>query len=180
MKIIEGKFAGTQIQYKEQKGTRISSEKVRKAVFDVLKNITNLSGLKAVDLFCGTGMYGLEALSRGAVSVYFVDDNKKVIEQLKKNIIKIFDDFEDYCEVLSIGFEKFVKSSGERFDLVFAAPPYYNFDFNKFNEIYKILEKDGIFVLEYSSRMDIGDFLNLRKISDKTYGDAKVTIFQRT
>ena len=45
---------------------------------------------------------------------------------------------------------------------------------------YKILEKDGIFVLEYSSRTDVGDFLNLRKISDKTYGDAKVTIFQRT
>jgi len=185
MKIIEGKLAGQIINYQEKKGTRVTSERVRKAVFDVLKGIigspsaplgTKLSGLKVCDLFCGSGLYGIEALSRGAENCVFVDSSKGVVKELKKNIEILNIKY----SILNIGFEKFLQNCDEKFDLVFADPPYYEFDLEKFNEIYKILEKEGVFVLECSKRIETPDFLNLEKISEKQYGDTKIAIFRNS
>ena len=92
MKIIEGQFAGTIINYKEQKGTRVTSEKVRKAVFDVLKGLVDFEGLNVADVFCGSGMYGLEAISRGASEAVFVDNSREVTRKLKGNLEEITSD----------------------------------------------------------------------------------------
>jgi len=72
MKVTEGKLKGLVVRYREQKGTRVTSDKVRKAVFDVLKNVVDIEGKSIVDLFCGSGMFGIEAMSRGAEKVVFV------------------------------------------------------------------------------------------------------------
>lgn len=187
MKIVEGCLAGRQIQYKEQKGTRVTTDNVRKAVFDVLKNLIYIERAKVADLFCGSGMYGMEALSRGAGSVWFVDDNKKIVEQLKKNIkdIKIL----RYCdiEILNKKFENFIEQHGSKqehgtgdlFDLVFADPPYYDFDFKKFNEVYKILNKGGVFVLEGSKRVNVGKLESLALLIEKNYGDTRVWFYKK-
>jgi 16S rRNA (guanine966-N2)-methyltransferase len=189
MKIIEGLFAGTQIQYKEQKGTRVTSEKVRKSVFDVLKNLIDPStpfgagfdGLNIADLFCGSGMYGIEAISRGARSVTFVDDSKEVTGKLKRNLEEIkkkFKILDTRYLILNIRYDKFVKSSNEKFDLVFADPPYYDFDFEKLNNIYKILSADGILVLESSKRIKAIEPFELKLIVEKKYGDALVRFYK--
>lgn len=182
MKIIEGAFAGTIINYKETRGTRVTTDKVRKAVFDVLKNMVEFAGLKVADLFCGSGMYGMESLSRGCGYCVFVDNNRKVVEQLKENI-KILNI--EYCRILNISFDKFMgRSWGSdshtpgSFDLVFADPPYYQFDFGKFNEIYKILNTGGIFVLESSKRIKVGGLENLELIVEKRYGDTVVRFYR--
>jgi len=193
MKIIEGKLAGKTINYKEQKGTRVTSEKVRKAVFDVLKNLVDFKNLKVADLFCGSGMYGLESLSRGAASIIFVDESRENTQKLKRNLeeikkkLKILDI--GYCgiKIVNKKFETFIKSCDEKFDLVFADPPYYprqyggtsNFDFQEFDNIYKILNKDGVFVLEGSKRVRIGELKELELFVEKKYGDTKVLFFRK-
>jgi len=191
MKIIEGQFAGKQIQYKEQKGTRVTSEKVRKAVFDVLKGLVEFEGLNVADLFCGSGMYGVEAMSRGAKEVLFLDNNKSILKQLKENLsqlkVESLPAGEAGYKVESGKFENFIVHYGSTqehgtntlFDLVFADPPYYEFDFQKFNNIYKILNTEGIFVLESSKRIEIGSLQGLKLIIEKKYGDSVVRFFKK-
>lgn len=187
MKIIEGKFAGFIIPYKPQPKTRVTTDKARKAVFDVLKGLVRtpstslgakLSNLKVLDLFCGSGMYGLEAISRLASNVWFVDESRNVIDSLKKNI-KILDI--GYCDIKIINkkFKSFVKNCNKKFDLVFADPPYYQFDFEKLNDVYKILNKKGIFVLESSKRGSIKELNGLELFLEKKYGDTKILFFRK-
>jgi len=173
MKIIEGQFAGTVVDYKENKGTRVTSEKVRKAVFDILKNIIDLENIKVADIFCGSGMYGLEALSRGAGEVFFVDSDRGIISRLKDSIKKM--------EIKNVffenkRFESFVEQN-RSFDLIFADPPYYDFDFTKINKVFNIMNENGVLVLESSKRIMIGDLENLTLISEKKYGDTKVYFY---
>lgn len=174
MKIIEGAFAGKQIQYQEQKGTRVTSEKVRKAVFDVLKNMVDFEDLKVADLFCGSGMYGIESLSRGAKDVLFLDNSAVVLGKLKGNLAQL--KVESY-EIIKSGFDNFIKNCDKSFDLVFVDPPYYKFDTSKFNTIYSILEDSGIFVLETSERIKIGELQGLELLTKKKYGGTVVLFF---
>lgn len=161
----------------------MTTDKVRKAVFDILKGLVNFEETRVADLFCGSGMYGMEALSRGARWCMFVDEDRRLIEQLKKNI-KILNI--RYCRILNVSYEKFMglnlRVSDSHvpgsFDLVFADPPYYQFDFGKFNEIYKILNKGGIFVLESSKRVKVGGLQGLELIIEKRYGDTKVLFYR--
>jgi 16S rRNA (guanine(966)-N(2))-methyltransferase RsmD len=176
MKIIEGTFAGKIIDYKEQKGTRVTSEKVRKAVFDVLKNIIDIEDTKIADIFCGSGMYGLEALSRGAWDVTFIDNDNSVLQLLRSNLDELR--VENF-KVESGDYERFVKKCNEKFDLVFVDPPYYDFDFQKLNEVYKILNDGGIFVLESSKRIKILEMKNMKLLSEKTYGDTKIYFYKK-
>lgn len=188
MKIIEGTFAGKQIQYKEQKWTRVTTDKVRKAVFDVLKGLiggpsahsrslgTEFSGMKILDLFCGSGMYGMESLSRGAGNVLFLDNNRSILKQLEENLSQL--KVESY-KVEGRDYDRFIKSCDEKFDLVFADPPYYEFDFSKLNNIYSILNKEGIFVLESSKRVEVGRLQGLELIVEKKYGDARVLFYKK-
>uniref|UniRef100_A0A7C4M1P3 Methyltransferase domain-containing protein n=1 Tax=candidate division CPR3 bacterium TaxID=2268181 RepID=A0A7C4M1P3_UNCC3 len=177
MKIIEGFLKAKIIPYKEQSGTRVTSDKVRKAIFDVLKNMIDIKGKKVADIFCGSGMFGIESISRGAGRVFFIDESRSVVDALKKNI-KILDI--SYCGIKMINkkFESFIKTCDEKFDLIFADPPYYKFDFSKFNDIYKILNKKGIFVLESSKRLVVGDLNNLQLILEKNYGDTIVRFYR--
>jgi len=189
MKIIEGFLAGTMINYKKQKGTRVTTDKVRKAVFDVLKGLVDFEGLKVADLFCGSGMYGVESLSRGAEDVLFLDNNKFILKQLTKNLSQLkVESYPPASPKLSFGgrgkveskdYEKFIKGCDEKFDLIFADPPYYDFDFQKFNDIYKILNKNSIFVLESSKRVKVGELKNLELIIEKKYGDTVIRFYKR-
>jgi len=177
MKIIEGKFAGKQIQYKEQKGTRVTTDKVRKSVFDVLKGLVDFEGLSIADLFCGSGMYGLESLSRGAKDVLFLDSDKNVVKMLSGTISNFQFPISNQCLILNIQYEKFIKTCGKKFDLIFADPPYYDFDFGKLKDIEKILNAGGIFVLEVSKRTEFGDIRGLELIREKKYGDTIVKFY---
>ena len=189
MKIIEGSLAGTIINYKEQKGTRVTSEKVRKAVFDVLKGLVDFEGIKTADPFCGSGMYGIECLSRGVNVVWFLDEDKKVIKILRRNLSQLkVESYPPASPKLSFGgrgkveskkFENFIKTCNDKFDLIFADPPYYQFDFEKLNDIYKILNPNGIFVLEQSKRGGTKKLNGLKLFLEKKYGDTKVLFFRK-
>ena len=191
MQIIEGFLKGTMVPYKEQKWTRVTSEKVRKAVFDVLKGFVDFEDLKVADLFCGSGMYGLEAMSRGAKEVVFVDEDKGVAKTLKENLKKL--KVESY-KVENRKVENFIVHYGSTqehgansFDLVFADPPYYDFDFAKLNDVYKILNDpssprlrrtSGIFVLEQSKRGGAKELKGLELFLEKKYGDTSVRFYR--
>ncbi len=81
MRIISGKYKGRTL--KRPKGIRPTQDKVRKALFDILADVKDLSFL---DLFAGSGAVGIEALSLGAKEVVFVEQDRRCIEKIKENI----------------------------------------------------------------------------------------------
>lgn len=105
-------------------GTRPVTDRIKESIFNVLQKYGAMDDKWAADLFCGTGSMGLEAASRGAGHVVFVEQDPRVVEILKKNIAK--GRFEDRSKVVRANAFKVGAASIEdrKFDLVFVDPPY--------------------------------------------------------
>ena len=125
MRIISGKKRGLKILPPKGNDTRPITDRVKESLFSVLYNYDLPDGSVVADLFCGTGSMGLEALSRGAKTVTFVDRDRSAVAILKKNIDKA--DFADQSRIITA--DAFatgapVTAEQERCDLVFVDPPY--------------------------------------------------------
>jgi 16S rRNA (guanine(966)-N(2))-methyltransferase RsmD len=124
MRIISGIKRGMKLLPPSSDTTRPIIDRVKESIFDVLYKYNLIEDRLVADLFCGTGSFGLEALSRGAKRAVFVDADKGVIEILKKNIAKA--DFTRQSDVVignafKIGAPNW---SDEKFGLIFVDPPY--------------------------------------------------------
>lgn len=124
MRIIAGTKRGMKLFSPKTNETRPITDRVKQSLFDVLANYDLLSGARVADLFSGVGSLGLEALSRGAVFVTFVEKNGEVIEVLEKNIAKA--GFGERSRVVHAGAFRVGAPVGAegRYDLVFVDPPY--------------------------------------------------------
>ena len=91
MKIISGKYKGRKLDGFDIDGTRPTMDRVKESLFGTIQNY--LDNSIVLDLFSGSGNLGIEALSEGASKAYLVDNNKKAIEIIKKNITNWFDIF---------------------------------------------------------------------------------------
>jgi 16S rRNA (guanine(966)-N(2))-methyltransferase RsmD len=121
MHIISGKFKGRIIEMPE--GIRPTSQKVREALFNILKN--RIQGALFLDLYCGSGAIGIEALSQGASKVIFVDDNHNALAILKKNLISLKLPISDIYSIDVIKGLDVLKKNEAKFDVVFLDPPYH-------------------------------------------------------
>ncbi len=125
MRIITGEFKGRRLESVADSYLRPIDDRVKEAVFNILA--PRLEGAKGLDLFAGTGAIGLEALSRGAASICFVEKERAFQAVLKKNIQKLQVEARsnvwpgDAFAVVPRFAEK-----GERFDLIFVDPPYFD------------------------------------------------------
>ena len=175
MRIISGKYKGREIKGYNIDGTRPTMDRVKESLFASIQNY--VKGSICLDLFAGSGGLGIEALSEGAQSCYFVDNNKIVIDTLKKNLtsLKVEEDYflikKDYVEAL--------KTFDMKFDIIFLDPPYHlNMMNNAIDLIIKnnLLNDGGIIVCEYEEGTVNCD---LQILKEKRYGSKNVTIFKK-
>ena len=125
MRIIAGQRRGMKLLSPQSSGTRPITDRVKEALFNVIQNYDSLDGKYVADLFCGTGSLGLEALSRGAKLVFFVDRNPNVIVSLKKNIEKA--GYTERSIVMKADALRFGASRTDlnrKCDIIFVDPPY--------------------------------------------------------
>lgn len=126
MRIIAGKFRGAALTSvgKGDAGAHLrpTTDRVRESLFNVLSNHEVLEGARVLDLFAGTGALGLEALSRGAEYVAFVDDGRIAQRLIGQNIAKLR--VRDQTEIIRRDARKLPGRTGAPFDLVFLDPPY--------------------------------------------------------
>lgn len=122
LRIITGSLKGKKLYSLEGEATRPTSDRIKGAMFSSIQ--FDIENRKVLDLFAGTGQLGLEALSRGASSVTFVDMEREAIDIVKKNttLCGVF----DKCRYSVADWRNYIrKASGrDRFDLVFIDPPY--------------------------------------------------------
>ncbi|MEE8317772.1 MAG: 16S rRNA (guanine(966)-N(2))-methyltransferase RsmD [Candidatus Omnitrophota bacterium] len=183
MRIIGGRFKGKRIDMPKE--IRPTSDKVREALFEIFKD--RIEGAGFLDLYCGSGAVGIEAISRGAKSVSFVDNNPMCISGLKKNLkaqgpleLSSIDIYKG--DVLK-AFERFVRLSSV-FDIVFLDPPYYR-EIAKNTLIalsnYDILARNAVIVVEIHKKETLPEKVgsSIRKIRICRYGDTKLEFFKR-
>ena len=122
MRIISGKYKGHQLVAFKADHIRPTTDRVKETLFNKL--MFQMEGARVLDLFCGTGNLGLEAISRGARECLFVEKNVKSIEITRKNIEKLKVPSSEY-RIVNMEVLSFLKSyQGEPFDIIFADPPF--------------------------------------------------------
>ena len=160
-------------------GTRPTMNRVKESMFASIQNYIDNSIV--LDLFCGTGSLGIEALSMGASRCYFVDNNKDILRYLNKNInnlginSKSIIVSKDYRDSLL-----YFKNNNIKFNIVLVDAPYKMEVMEDVIELvtkYDLLLDNGILVLEYSFDKLKDKYSNLELIRSKKYGDKYVNIY---
>ena len=118
MRIIAGKAKGRILLAPPGEHTRPTSDKIRGALFNIL--YPRAEGAYVLDLFGGTGAFGLEALSRGAEKAVIVDNDRRAVEAIRRNLANVGGD----ADVIKADYLSAVGRLTDRFDIVFLDPPY--------------------------------------------------------
>lgn len=153
MRIVSGVLKGMQLTDKVSESTRPSSDKLREAIFSMLFSRIDLEDSYVADLYAGTGALGIEAFSRGAQHVTFIETDKQAINAINENLDEVKKRIEVETETFDIQRTPvltFVKNDGKygSYDVVFADPPYaYDIE----TEVLSIVAKGGMLVYETSS-----------------------------
>lgn len=184
MRIIAGNFKGKKIHLPADKKTRPLRDLVKESIFNLIENSNKfnvkISNANILDLFSGSGSFGLECISRGANKVTFVENYKSILNILKKNIDSISADGK--CEIIEEDCFKFFENEiffKIKFDIIFIDPPYkekkINFLLNKISK-YNFLKEDGLIVLHRHKKdnIEISDTFNV--FDQRSYGISKIII----
>jgi 16S rRNA (guanine966-N2)-methyltransferase len=181
MRIISGISKGKKINEPKDLLTRPLKDLTKESIFNIIvhsnKFNIELKDSNVLDLFSGTGSFGLECLSRGSKLITFVENYKKILHILKSNIIKL--DFQDNSEIIEkdIINDLNFKIFKIKFDIIFLDPPY------KETKLFGLLEniiqfdllKDKGIIIIHRHKKDVCEFPEkFRIIEEKSYGISKV------
>jgi len=185
MRIAAGVLKGFPIVYPRNRAFRPTQEKVRAAVFNIIQD--RLSGAEFLDLCCGTGAMGLEALSRGAQSITLVDMDVRYAGQNRDDSVsrllpEIQADYRRRITVVRASARDFIRRARQQFDFIFMDPPWDREalfpDTLRLLGGSDILRPGGSIICERPTRMELAlpDSLHVR--CDYFYGDTIVSIIQ--
>jgi 16S rRNA (guanine(966)-N(2))-methyltransferase RsmD len=174
MRVVAGELRGRRLSSAPGRETRPTSERARAGLFDWLGG--HVAGARVLDLFAGTGALGIEALSRGASEVVFVEHSRGALRALRKNVAELA------LEARALVVERDLsRGLGERvtegggFDLVFADPPYegdWRARLMACDTLARLLNRDAVVITERSLRSAAEpDGPRLRLRGSKRYGE---------
>jgi 16S rRNA (guanine966-N2)-methyltransferase len=171
VRIISGSKRGHTIQAPSGRGTRPTSDRVRENIFNIVGPVDDATVL---DLYAGSGAMGLEALSRGAGTVVFVERDLEAIRAIERNLDKL------RLRGTVLRQDAIAVLAGERrkYDLVFVDPPYEMYtDLQPQLARYlpAVVAEDGIVVVETDARVEPD--LPLEQRTSRKYGSARVTVY---
>lgn len=178
MRIITGIYKSRRLFSPKDESIRPTSDMVKESIFNMIA--PNIADSVIIDLFCGSGNLGLEALSRGASRAYFIDKSRSSIELAKKNIQHC--QAENNSIILNADFTTGLKLIREKVDIIFLDPPYESDLLLKaFEHIQKnkVMKPDGIIVLERKKGLDLPEEINdFKRIKIKRYGSIFIEVFE--
>jgi 16S rRNA (guanine966-N2)-methyltransferase len=176
VRVIAGELRGRRLAAPVGAGVRPTSDRVREAMFDILYSLGGVEGLQVADLFAGSGALGIEALSRGASSVTFVERDPLSVAAIRRNLESVgLDDGRDRpgggdATVVRADVDAWVATTASRYDLILCDPPY---DYAGWETLVDRLPGD-LAVLE--SGAAITPPLNWAIIRTRRYGGTIVTV----
>ena len=182
MKITGGQIRGRVLAAPKNLEIRPSSSKVREAIFNIIGQ--DLSGSRVLDMFSGTGVLGIEALSRGATLADFVDDAKQSLALIKKNLALCGYEHSGriYKWNLTKGLPRNHLFLETTYDLAFLDPPYRSGPAAGLMEELAVSEQlapGALIVLESGKTVETRHALSLPLIETRIYGDTKLSIYKK-
>jgi 16S rRNA (guanine966-N2)-methyltransferase len=173
MRVIAGAYKGRRLQSPKGSETRPTSDRVREALFSILGDV---SGLRVLDLYAGSGALGIEALSRGASEVVFVESGRGAADAIRANLRAVGDPE----AIIWVGDALAYLGRAARdapFDLVFADPPYSSA--TQVGEglsqlLPPVLAQSSLTVTESDKRAPMP--LTLPLVDERVYGDTRIAI----
>lgn len=182
MRVISGLYGGRTLKSPIDNRTRPTSDRLRETLFNILAPYIG-DDTRFLDLCAGTGAIGIEALSRGAAFVTFVDRSKKACAVIEENLDKL-DVPETQTDILGLDAENFTgREHKEGWDIAFFDPPYdsdYSLVLHEFGYRQPLLNDGGILIVEHHSKKAIPDEVgNLRRWRILKQGDTWLSFFER-
>jgi 16S rRNA (guanine966-N2)-methyltransferase len=160
---------------------RPTSDRVKESLFNILPH--DLSGIKLLDLFAGTGNVSIEAISRGAAEAILIDSSDKSGKVIRENLRRV--GFTDRASVRIMPVSRALRSlarHGESFDMVFLDPPYHRNCVNACLEAIargNLLRPSGILVVEHSARERFElEYGSVILKDQRSYGDTRLSFFE--
>ena len=172
IKIIGGSLKGSNVFFKSSSNLRPTANKLRETLFNWLQ--FDIERMNCLDSFAGTGALGIEAISRGAKHVTFLEKTPQVVKDLKKNIDRL--SLEKLSNVeMTNAFQWIQNNSLLDFDLLMFDPPFYDQRIEKFmnNLVLKELKKDGLVYFEKSTFDKLYIPNEFEVLKSKKIGDAE-------
>src|SRR5437016_4714533 len=181
MRIIGGQFRSRHLKSGPPAGTRPTSDKLRETLFNILGE--SVRGCTFLDGCAGVGAIGIEAISRGAETVFFVDQSRKAARMIRENLDAL--DIRTGFKILEMDLRKALdlcSCEGIVFDVAFVDPPYER------NQIYKealdrfstplLLAPGGVLILEHSKRKAMPELAgNLKRVRTLIQGDSVLAFY---
>jgi len=177
MRITSGELGGRRFQPPAHMPyTKPTTDIAKEGLFNILQNNLDFDTIKTLDLFGGTGSISYELASRGAMDLTVVEKDQTMFEFIKKTVkeFKI-----ENLKLVRADVFKFIQTCGNRFDFIFAGPPYALTNIDDLPRLIfekKLLENKGWFVLEHTPRNDYKQFPFFR--SERNYGTTVFSIFE--
>ena len=175
MRIITGNARGKKLKTLDGDAVRPTSDRVKEALFNILQ--FRIEGRVFLDLFAGSGQIGLEAFSRGASKVVFVDSSKRAVSVIEDNVFAV--GAETAAKVVNADSTMYIKHPPEKYDLVFIDPPYRQGLIPlALPDVAAAMNEGGIIVCEHPVDEELpteaGDFI---KNKDYRYGKIVLTTY---
>ncbi len=172
MRVVAGELRGRRLVAPPGSGTRPTADRVREALFSILGDV---SGLRVLDLYAGSGALGIEALSRGAAHAEFVDSSRDAVGAIRRNLSQLALDApvhrRDALAYLAGA------AAGAPFDLVFLDPPYDSapgIGPRLAERLPAVITEDAVIVTESNKRAPLE--LPFAVLRERTYGDTRVAV----
>jgi len=181
MRIIAGELKGKKLLIPLDKSTRPLKDMVRESIFNILDHSSKVSAKinnsKVLDLFSGTGSFGIECLSRGAKNVIFFENYFNSLKILKQNIFKL--KLENKSSIYNFSAYNLENSNLETeiFDIIFLDPPFRDIEIKKLIDQIKklkIVDVNSLLIIHRNKKSNDGFSKYLNVIEEKNYGLSKI------
>ncbi len=170
MRVISGTARGRKLNAPSGGGTRPITDRAKESIFNMLQSLGGVEGATVLDLFAGSGSFGIECLSRGAERVTFVERDRHAAQVLRDNVDRL--DFADRSEILVASVERALSGRGQ-VDIAFCDPPYAD---DPWDDLLSSIPANLLVGHADTEIALTGDWVELRR---RTYGRARVVIAER-
>ena len=185
MRVVGGRLKGRNLASPASREIRPTADRLRESVFNILIHAYDdpIQDARVLDLFAGTGAVGLEALSRGALSATFVEQDRRALGDIQANLNTL--GFADQGSAVSGDALGFIRRSRESFDVIFAGPPQWaglwRTTIEAIDARPEILADGGLLVTQLDPTEDTGDpeLTVLTRVEERTYGRTRLLFHER-
>lgn len=175
IRIIAGQYGGRMIKSSASHRTKPMGDRIRMSLFNKIQSELNSSTV--LDAFAGSGSLGLEAISRGARHATFIERDRVAQNIIQENISNL--GVEDQAKLVKAPVSSWSETySGEKFDLIFADPPYNDLQLSTVFKLIGLLKPNGLMVLSYPGRGEAPTANGVVVVDNRSYGTAALAFYR--